>query len=292
MLAIAILLAPFFAEKDGEPPKKAEQPKQFAQVVAQNTPAITPPLPERAPPELRAKRQGKVQSPEPPAPKSPAEMESKAWSPADIKAAMKKCESLQLDARVEYKPLPPIRNGQCGTPAPISVKRFTSTPSVKLRPAATMNCRTADALDRWLRTVVQPRAWALLDARVIRVRNLASYHCRFRNGDRGSVGRRNDSGKGGAALVKVNAKVKVRVKVSEHAYANAIDVAEFVTAKGEHIRVADHWDTGDERAQFLREIHAGACGIFGTVLGPEANAAHKNHFHLDMKPRRYKAFCQ
>jgi hypothetical protein len=147
------------------------------------------------------------------------------------------------------------------------MKLPSGAPAVELLPAATMNCRTADALDRWLRTVVQPRAWALLKARVIRVRSLASYHCRFRNG-----------GGGG--------------KISEHAYANAIDVAEFVTAKGEHIRVADHWNTGDERAQFLREVHDGACGIFTTVLGPEANAAHRNHFHLDMKRRRHMAFCE
>jgi hypothetical protein len=30
---------------------------------------------------------------------------------------------------------------------------------------------------------------------------------------------------------------------------------------------------------------------FFTVLGPEANDAHKNHFHLDMKERR-SGFCQ
>ena len=37
--------------------------------------------------------------------------------------------------------------------------------------------------------------------------------------------------------------------------------------------------------QFLRAIHAAACKRFGTVLGPEANEAHRNHFHLDMADR-------
>lgn len=46
------------------------------------------------------------------------------------------------------------------------------------------------------------------------------------------------------------------------------------------------------RGQFLREIHEAACGTFGTVLGPEANEAHRNHFHLDMAKRRYKSFCE
>jgi hypothetical protein len=45
-------------------------------------------------------------------------------------------------------------------------------------------------------------------------------------------------------------------------------------------------------AAFLRDVHAGACRIFGTVLGPEANEAHRNHLHLDLAPRRRRAFCE
>jgi hypothetical protein len=43
---------------------------------------------------------------------------------------------------------------------------------------------------------------------------------------------------------------------------------------------------------FLRRLHKGACGTFGTVLGPEANEAHRNHFHFDLAPRRHRAFCE
>ena len=45
-------------------------------------------------------------------------------------------------------------------------------------------------------------------------------------------------------------------------------------------------------AQFLRAAHASACRIFGTVLGPEANAAHNNHFHLDMAERKVRVICE
>jgi hypothetical protein len=31
-------------------------------------------------------------------------------------------------------------------------------------------------------------------------------------------------------------------------------------------------------AAFLRDVHAGVCRIFGTVLGPEANEAHRNPY--------------
>jgi hypothetical protein len=47
----------------------------------------------------------------------------------------------------------------------------------------------------------------------------------------------------------------------------------------------------DREAQFVTFLHEDACRRFGTVLGPDANAAHKNHFHLDMKKRR-KGFCE
>jgi hypothetical protein len=53
----------------------------------------------------------------------------------------------------------------------------------------------------------------------------------------------------------------------------------------------DHNHTG--RTQFLREAHTSACRIFGTVLGPEANDAHKNHFHVDMAERANGShFCE
>lgn len=51
-------------------------------------------------------------------------------------------------------------------------------------------------------------------------------------------------------------------------------------------------DGGGGRMTFLREAHRSACRIFGTVLGPEANNAHRNHFHVDMAQRRSASFCE
>jgi hypothetical protein len=48
----------------------------------------------------------------------------------------------------------------------------------------------------------------------------------------------------------------------------------------------------DAKAKFLRDIHVSGCRIFGTVLGPEANRAHENHFHVDMAERRTGSFCE
>jgi hypothetical protein len=45
-------------------------------------------------------------------------------------------------------------------------------------------------------------------------------------------------------------------------------------------------------AAFLRRLHKGACGTFGTVLGPDANEAHRNHFHFDLAARKRSAYCE
>jgi hypothetical protein len=45
-------------------------------------------------------------------------------------------------------------------------------------------------------------------------------------------------------------------------------------------------------SEFLHRVHDDACNIFGTVLGPDANAAHRDHFHLDMKARKYHSICE
>ena len=70
---------------------------------------------------------------------------------------------------------------------------------------------------------------------------------------------------------------------SAHARAEAIDIAAFVLEDGRRVSVLDDWNngTGAER-EFLRVVSRSACKRFGTVLGPEYNAAHANHLHLEI----------
>jgi hypothetical protein len=46
------------------------------------------------------------------------------------------------------------------------------------------------------------------------------------------------------------------------------------------------------KTAFLHDIHKAACAIFTTVLGPEANSYHKNHFHLDLAERKSPSICE
>jgi hypothetical protein len=67
---------------------------------------------------------------------------------------------------------------------------------------------------------------------------------------------------------------------SRHATADALDIAGVVLANGNRIRIAAGWDGSATEAAFLHDLHAGACRVFDTVLGPDYNAAHRDHFHL------------
>jgi hypothetical protein len=242
-------------EERGEP-----DPKNLNDASVDEGKDGLPPMPLRAP--LLSKR-GVIRSSEPFGPEPPPAR----WSDAEISGAKSACARLLTDGAYEFKTVEPIKEGACGAPAPVRLAYVNHVPRVEVRPGATMTCPLADALDRWLREVVQPRAKALLHANVIRLGNLSAYVCRNR----------------------YNSATE---RISYHAFAEALDVSEFVTAKGEHISVLEHWPANDERSRFLKEVHDGACKIFGTVLGPEANAAHKNHFHFDMAKRRRSAYCQ
>jgi len=69
---------------------------------------------------------------------------------------------------------------------------------------------------------------------------------------------------------------------SNHATASALDVVGFRLKGGGQVSVLrDYRDPGPKGA-FLREVKTGSCRLFGTTLTPDYNAAHADHYHLDM----------
>ncbi|HCE40836.1 hypothetical protein ASALC70_01289 [Alcanivorax sp. ALC70] len=70
---------------------------------------------------------------------------------------------------------------------------------------------------------------------------------------------------------------------SDHATASALDVAAFSLADGTRVSVQDHWDDEGDKGAFLHAAFDGACGLFGTALGPDYNAAHADHFHFGLR---------
>ena len=74
---------------------------------------------------------------------------------------------------------------------------------------------------------------------------------------------------------------------SEHAFANAWDITGFQLEDGRVISVQKDWSGHDKtRQKFLKDARDKACKIFRVTLSPDFNAAHHDHFHLDMGPSR------
>lgn len=197
------------------------------------------------------------------------------WTPLDLSAPVgiftgrkltgltddpAKCRSLLTAAGVEYTALPPRGDAQCGYADGV---RFGSGGSrtIAYRPADLgTSCPVAAALAVWEWNVVQPAAERLLGTRVERIEHFGSYNCRRLYG--------RDSG-----------------AWSEHATADAVDIAGFRLADGRRITIAGDWTGDDEEARFLREVRNGACDLFATTLSPDYNAAHRDHLHLDQAER-------
>lgn len=79
-----------------------------------------------------------------------------------------------------------------------------------------------------------------------------------------------------------------RNKLSEHAFANAIDISAFEVA-GQKIVIEKHWWATDARARFLHDLVlrlAARPDIFRGMLGP-GEPRHEDHFHFDAAPYRY-----
>ncbi|HDC4816987.1 MULTISPECIES: extensin-like domain-containing protein [Enterobacter] len=69
---------------------------------------------------------------------------------------------------------------------------------------------------------------------------------------------------------------------SEHATAEALDIAAFRLANGERVTVLNGWKSAKTQP-WLKALLAASCGYYGNGLGPEYNAAHASHFHLGMR---------
>jgi len=206
-------------------------------------------------------------------------------------------------------PIAPVRDGQCGTPAPVLMSSVGSHDKVVFDPALVMNCPMVIELHRWLKDVVQPAAKAAFGSPVARVIG-SSYACRtVYNEPNGHL--------------------------SQHAFANAVDVPTFILVDGRKIDVAHGWGPTERdlaaqqkskknksvaatdlvqvststtpkdqkqattaspdaaaQAKFLRLVLQGACQTFSTVLGPDANDVHRSHFHLDLKEGNSVKVCK
>jgi hypothetical protein len=176
-----------------------------------------------------------------------------------------RCTAMLTQAGARFERLPPVRQGgYCGYADGVKIladKGFGYNPVPKAA------CPVAVSLAIWERQVIQPAALRHFNQKIASVETLGTYNCRRIGGS-------------------------TQGRFSEHATANAIDVAAFTLANGKRITVLRDWNKHDEKAAFLRDVKAGSCRIFATTLSPDYNAAHRNHFHLDQASRGGFGICR
>lgn len=172
-----------------------------------------------------------------------------------LKGDVGECRAVLERSDVAFTALAPTGEGPCARPDRTRLGDYPLAPDT---PPVT--CPVAAALEIWRRDSVTPAAREILGSDLKRIEHLGAFSCRRMYG--GSDG-----------------------PWSEHATANAIDIAAFVLEDGRRISVLQDWDGDEAEARFLRTVREGACGSFATVLSPDYNAAHADHFHLDQDDR-------
>lgn len=179
---------------------------------------------------------------------------------------VRQCMASLKEKSVRFAGLPNKSfDGGCRTIDTIKVMDFgTATTNL-----GAMTCPLAANFADWARYAVRPAAKQYLGADVVRIETMGTFNCRNIYGGRSG-------------------------KLSEHAFANAVDVSAFVLRDGRRISVLTGWNGSSEERAFLRRLHQSACKRFGTVLGPDYNSAHANHFHFDMarSMRNGTSFCR
>ena len=194
---------------------------------------------------------------------------AKAHSSADADAPMPAeeaaCRKRLSELGVVFAEHPPISEPEgCSAPHPLTVSRLPG--DVELRPDAVLTCAMAEATARFVRDRAAPMAREEFEAELVAINQVSSYVCRPRNGTK---------------------------KLSEHAYANALDWGSIELDDGTMIEVRAFQRSEPRRARLVSGLREAACGQFTTVLGPGSDADHADHFHFDLAERRNGGtFCQ
>jgi hypothetical protein len=169
------------------------------------------------------------------APQAPAA----AWTDNEIETALMQCVQMLARVTADMVPLEPIRSGDCGTPAPVLVKSIGEKDKVAFDPPLVLDCAMVVGLDRWLSQSVQPAAREAFSSPVSKIIG-SSYACR-------------------------NVYNQPNGHLSQHAFANAIDLPMFVLADGRKVDVAKGWGPTQRDLIAAAKAKKTAAGDTGSV---------------------------
>ncbi|WP_179380892.1 extensin-like domain-containing protein [Jannaschia marina] len=158
-----------------------------------------------------------------------------------------------LGTGARFEAMPPLRAGACGIDPRVSLR---GVGDADLVPVET-TCAVALRLAMWERHVLAPAAETHLGSGIARIHHQSSYNCRP---IRGST-----------------------TRLSTHATGEAIDVRGVTLADGRRLELRESWSGAGAVSDFWQAARDGACTWFVTVLGPDYNALHADHFHMQSR---------
>ncbi|GGD65435.1 extensin-like domain-containing protein [Croceicoccus mobilis] len=165
------------------------------------------------------------------------------------------CRRELAELGADFVPLPNLSAGSCSSSNAVTLYHLASDNSrVTVTNLPRISCTLSQTLSNWTRYGVSRAAQQMLGSPVVKVETFGSYNCR---------------------------NVAGSSRRSAHSTASAVDISGFVLADGRRITVKAGWNGSAAERRFLRVIHGSACKRFGTVLGPDYNAAHEDHLHLE-----------
>lgn len=156
-----------------------------------------------------------------------------------------------LAQAAQFQTLEPLETeARCGIANRVNLE---GVGAAKLRTIETA-CETALRLTMWEQHGVQPAAREHFGQGIQELRHIGSYNCRPIRGS--------------------------STRMSTHATAASIDIRGVVLADGRKVDLLADWNGTAAQQAFLRDMRDTGCQWFSTVLGPEYNALHADHFHL------------
>ena len=170
-----------------------------------------------------------------------------------LKSDFELCQKALSTIDADYTALLDRQAGECELDSQINLEKSLYPYSAPVR----ARCAVIASLILWEDKVVARAADAYLDSDVARIRHYGTFSCR---------------------------NIQGSSRRSQHASANAIDIAAFTLENGQTISVLRDWGKDTAEGRFLEAVRDGACGVFSSVLGPEYNDLHADHFHLDLGP--------
>ncbi len=151
--------------------------------------------------------------------------------------------------------------GQCPLSDAVRIQNFGP---VALSSSFLASCPLAVSTTMFVVQAAAPLANSVLEQKLVRIDHLGSFACR-------------------------NIYHRAQGRLSEHATADAVDLAGFKMSAGETITVAGSWKETGKTSDYLHQVFSAGCPFMGNIIGPDYNAAHANHFHLGM---RWFGFCR